>query len=548
MRYAVTPAPDDLEYFLSQSNHETERIVSGMTSIIDANEERLLIIQKQKWFQRMWFTVSGKNKATVKEMEQNRDKLAAYSVQVLYKLMEEKRVSDPIISNLTVRLNEIHSSHLQLQSVMYDIIHKLNEKILSVDNYHNLITDIQNKKYDPEKIIASILVILSFLDKRTVSDKKLLDRIKETMGKNGFNFSQTINFIDFTEQILSLPEEYIGHVYLFTQNHTENKLIQYACCLIEQYHYVPKSIQKNIKDNVIKTAIGNSCLKGNERCYIVEFYDVIISSVIDKFAMLKETPAQKINLQQNLKVNFDNTKIEQLFQKSKEEARSFTSEWEFKVETDATYSLQRETHIYRRKKGDSEWVQFIKNVHTSDFNPFFIDGWLYYNRGEGNTCKTRIDSQELQPVKLSFRVGGAVVVGGKVFVVEKYYPYKGFAFTSGRLCRLELDTDRPIPIISYDIPSFLRSDLYSHEDWIYCIFSIEERSVIARINAENSKLEIIFKPNLINTNITIDKFDTVYQEIHFEEWGKKKVKDGWFFEKSEDFRNQHVINFDGTRA
>ncbi|MCL1859256.1 MAG: hypothetical protein FWF92_08490 [Oscillospiraceae bacterium] len=294
MKYEITPAPDDLEYFLSQNRDETERIVSGMTSIIDANEETLSALQNQQWFQRMWYTASGKNKATVKEMEQNRDKLATYSVQVLHRLMEETRISDAIISNLTIRLNEIYSSHLKLQEMMCDIMNKLNEKIESVDNYHNLITDIQNRKYDSRKIFANLLKILSRFDKRTFSNEEYLIRIKETMEKNRFNFSKTISIYDCAEQILTLSEESVGQVYLFAQNHTEIIFIQFACRLIEQYHFEPKSNRRIVRNNAIKIALENCGLTGNKLCVINELYDDIKISAISKFEMLKKNYDPKI--------------------------------------------------------------------------------------------------------------------------------------------------------------------------------------------------------------------------------------------------------------
>ncbi|WP_371380431.1 hypothetical protein [Sporomusa aerivorans] len=315
MKLSVMPSNNDLNYYLSRDYAETARIVAGMTSIIDVNEDKLLVMQNQNWFQRMWFTVSGKNKATIQEMEQNRDKLAAYTVQVFAKFIEEKRISDAIISNITIRLNEIYSSHLQLQEIMYEFVNKLNEKIDSVNTYQNLITDIQNNKYDPKKNFVSLLEILSLLDKRTTSDNKDLIRIKETMETNGFVFAQTVSIGAFTEQILALPEESIGQVYLFAQNHTKFKFIQFACCLIEKYHFEPKSHRKIIKDNVVKISLRNCGLTGNEDCNVDEFYDDIQSDAIDKFAMCREFSTPEYTSEQDSAVD-DNRKAEQPFDSS----------------------------------------------------------------------------------------------------------------------------------------------------------------------------------------------------------------------------------------
>lgn len=289
MKHEIAPTSDDFKYFSSCNDAETERIISGMTSIIDANEDKLAAMQNQDWFKRIWLTVSGKNKATVKEMEENRNKLAAYSVQVFAKFIEEKCISDAVISNLAIRSNDIYSSHLELQGIMYEIVNNLNVKIDGVDNYNNLITDIQNDKYSYEKIFVSLLEILSLLDKQMSSNKERLIRIRETMEKGGFDFHQNVSIIDFAEQILALPEESIGRIHLFTQNHMEFIFIRFACCLIEQYYFEPISNRAIIKENAVKTALRTCGLKGIEICDIDAFYNDIKNSTINKFAMLKET-------------------------------------------------------------------------------------------------------------------------------------------------------------------------------------------------------------------------------------------------------------------
>jgi len=292
MNYEVVSSNNDIECFLSLGRAESDRIVASMTSVIDANEDMLNAIQNQNWFQRMWRTVSGGNKATIKEMEQNRDKLTAYIVQVFVRLIEEKRISNSIISTLAVRINEMYSSHLQLQSVLYDIASKLNDKIISVDNYHNLITDIQNGKYDHTQSLTSLIEILSLLDKRTVSDKGNLLRIKDTMIAKGFDFSQTITITDFTEQLLLLSEESAAQAYLFSQNHSDLIFLRYACRLIELYHFAPKSNRIAIKKDSINRAMGMCMISEDTMCNIGELYDDLEKSTIEKIAMIKNLPVE----------------------------------------------------------------------------------------------------------------------------------------------------------------------------------------------------------------------------------------------------------------
>ena len=296
---ANAPVPqNDIEYFLSQDKAETERIVAGMTTLIEANEEKLSAMQGQNWFQRICLTVSGKNKATVKEMEQNRGKLTAYIVQIISIFNEKERLSDTFISSLAICLNDIYFSHLQFKewvkndliNEVHGLVGKLNKKIESIDNFHNLITDIQNGDYtfSGERVL-NLLKILMFLDNRAISDKECFIRIKKTLERNGYDFSQDIDVKSFVEQIIALPEENIGEIYMFAQNHTQIILVRLICCLIEQYHFEPKSNRKIIKEKAIKSAL-RSCGLGMDSpsCNIGELYKDIYQSAGNKIKMLKQ--------------------------------------------------------------------------------------------------------------------------------------------------------------------------------------------------------------------------------------------------------------------
>ena len=59
-----------IDEFCAENDADTSMIVAGMVSIIKGNESAFEKMKRQRWFERIWYTISGKNKATIEEMQQ----------------------------------------------------------------------------------------------------------------------------------------------------------------------------------------------------------------------------------------------------------------------------------------------------------------------------------------------------------------------------------------------------------------------------------------------------------------------------------------------
>ena len=94
--------------FRRNNDSETEQILAGMTAVINGNESALEKMKNQKWFERIWFTLTGKNKATVAEMKQKRDLLTRYTVMLMKKILEMISGNSRMIAELYRSLSIVY--------------------------------------------------------------------------------------------------------------------------------------------------------------------------------------------------------------------------------------------------------------------------------------------------------------------------------------------------------------------------------------------------------------------------------------------------------
>lgn len=66
-------SPEDINYLSQQSTGRLNMILSGMTSLMSDTDSKVSAMESQNWFLRMIKTVTGKNKLTQQEIQQNHD-------------------------------------------------------------------------------------------------------------------------------------------------------------------------------------------------------------------------------------------------------------------------------------------------------------------------------------------------------------------------------------------------------------------------------------------------------------------------------------------
>lgn len=172
---------EDLSYLAQQSSDNLNKILSGMTMLMNDSSNKVALLEKQTWFQRMCYTISGKNKMTQQEIHQNYDRINGYMSQAMTELFQQQCIDREIIMSLSNQLREIYAEHIQLKQVIGAFVNKLNEKIESIDNFHMLNTEIEQGVYNEEEPIISICRILSQIDTRCIQDFRKMNILRRSM-------------------------------------------------------------------------------------------------------------------------------------------------------------------------------------------------------------------------------------------------------------------------------------------------------------------------------------------------------------------------------
>ena len=72
---------NDIQFLASRSNQNLNVIIAGMTDLMEENDAKVAMLENQDWFQRMSYTITGQNKMTQREIQQNHDKINLYVKQ-----------------------------------------------------------------------------------------------------------------------------------------------------------------------------------------------------------------------------------------------------------------------------------------------------------------------------------------------------------------------------------------------------------------------------------------------------------------------------------
>lgn len=284
-------ADEFIENYRNASDDEISKIVAGMTAIIEGNEASYERMKNQKWFERIWFGLTMKNKATVKDMQAKREQLTKYTVQILVKmnkLMDEHSVC---VHDLYRALAVVRRDLDVVVNEMNYLAHQLNEKIISVDNYNFISNEIRNGKFDANTPLISLIDIMSMIDYRTANDTKKLRQLKETMEINGFDFSRKVDIPTYSNEILSLPEESIGRILLFCQSFSDrSRFLAYTCSLMENYFYLWDSDKRIVRENneVVTTALMQTKLSIDSNCVVGEMFNDLQRAIPDSFELIQQ--------------------------------------------------------------------------------------------------------------------------------------------------------------------------------------------------------------------------------------------------------------------
>lgn len=270
---------EDTRFLAQQPEYEVDIMVGQMTTLMqnitdlqNDTDDKVAQLQNQGWFKRMTNTLFGRNKATKQEIQKNNDKVMTYISQSVAQLYQMNLINERVICSLGNRMNEVYLQVTEMNQEMLTMkgqisqlmavqqqtmealgafVNKLNEKIESVDNFHMMISEIQNGMYNDSSKLYNLCSILSQLDKRQMEDNRKMALLKDSMEKAGIITEDEITVQECLKEIIALPQEKIGLIYLELCNFRNSFPANLFADMIENYHFLSKMEKMSKKKEVL---------------------------------------------------------------------------------------------------------------------------------------------------------------------------------------------------------------------------------------------------------------------------------------------------------
>lgn len=270
---------EDIRFLAQQPDAEVGIILGQMTTLMQNindlqqdTDDKVAKLESQGWFKRMTNTLFGRNKATKQEIQKNNDKVVTYISQSVAQLYQMNMINERIICSLGNRMNEVYMQvtnmyqeqlnmkaqisqimavQQQTLETMGAFVSKLNEKIESVDNFHMLISEIQNGMYSDSSRLYNMCSILSQLDKRQMDDSRKMNLLRDTMERAGVITQEEFTVQKCLQEIVALPTEKIGLIYMELCNFRQSFPANLFADMIESYHFLSKMERMSKKKELI---------------------------------------------------------------------------------------------------------------------------------------------------------------------------------------------------------------------------------------------------------------------------------------------------------
>lgn len=308
---------DDMNYLAQQSAGNMNMILAGMTALMDENDEKVDMLQNQTWFQRMSKTLTGKNKMTHNEIQQNHEKIDAYATQAMSELLKRQCIDQRMIMSLGNEINKIYEEHDKLHGMLIGFVSKLNQKIESIDNFHMLNEEIGQGVYLNDKPIIAMSEILSQLDLRTLNDQRKMDILKRSMTEKNILSDDPVPLISYVKDVIGLPQQEAGLVYLELSTYKDDMLAHLMLDAMENYHFLP-DMTRMMKDKeaVAKNVIADNSLDPNVAISTNMLFEELSGSKLNYVvrATIEDKKNKELEEAENL---FKSYRLEEAFEKFK---------------------------------------------------------------------------------------------------------------------------------------------------------------------------------------------------------------------------------------
>lgn len=338
---------EDMNFLAQQSVGKMNMVLSGMTALLNDNKDKASMLSSQTWFQRMCKTITGRNKVTQQEIQRNHDKINAYMTEAMTELYKQNCIDQQIIMSLGNQVNELYAEHLQLKQMLGAFVSKLNEKIESIDNFHMLVTEIEQGMYSYDPPIVSVCKILSQIDKRCIQDIRKMNILQRDMEQQRILTDTRITLFDFLIQITDISLDDIGGIYIELGTIRDNYIASLILDVTENYHFLPELARKlKNKSMVVEDIIQKENLESG---YTFSSMDIYLEFINSKTEMMNNLLPENL-----IQCDLELKKAEELF-------------WEYKL--DEAY----EKFSILAEKGNGRAMYFLGEYYNWGYGSIKVD-------------------------------------------------------------------------------------------------------------------------------------------------------------------------------
>lgn len=294
---------EDVAYLSDQSGKNLNMILYGMTSLMEDTQGKVGFLESQTWFQRMANTITGKNRMTVEEISNNHEKINVYMSEAIAELYNRECIDHDIILGLGNRLNDLFAAQVELKQMLGAFVNKLNQKIISIDNFHMLTTEINQGVFNDVNPIVSICKIMAQLDTRTIQDKRKMDILIRAMQERGILLGSDILLSELLCNILYVSEPEAGIIAMMLGHIQDEYLAEVVCDTLREYYFLPEKTRKmKNREAVVMKVLQNKQIDMEYKLSPTEFYDTLIDAIADHIVQyeIQEIEDEYRNKYQNL--------------------------------------------------------------------------------------------------------------------------------------------------------------------------------------------------------------------------------------------------------
>jgi len=114
-----------------------------------------------------------------------------------------------------------------------------------------MLQEIDRGMYNDSSKLYSLCSILSQLDKRQMDDARKMNLVRDSLVKANIINDQPITFLTCLQEIVALPQEKIGLIYMELCNFRNSFPANLFADMIEEYHFLSKIERMSKKKEVL---------------------------------------------------------------------------------------------------------------------------------------------------------------------------------------------------------------------------------------------------------------------------------------------------------